>query len=853
MKIPFIAIAVLAPAVLWLAPKCFASNTSTCIADTRGSGWVCAERIAQTPRRVQPSPSPVTTTPSKSTPDDLYVPTPTRPVAATHNFSPGMAARYAQRDGARQQCTYEQREYPLPLETVDEEQLIVAEADSLQIRMDEAASLLGNVTIDQGNRRIDAPRAELDQNTRVVTFPAGVRIDQPGLILQGETAAANLNTKEAQFDQTEYLLTDVSFRGEATVVHQSPEGHLTLTDNSFTRCEPGNNGWRLDATELDIKKGEVFGTAKNAVLRLKSIPIFYSPRMEFPVSDERLTGFLFPTLSYSSNDGADVSLPFYANLAPNYDATIIPRYISKRGVGSEAEFRHLSGWQATVVSGAYLPNDDLYNGEVDRDDYRDAGGEAAFGPFKSADRWLGAIKHDGRIGRFRTFVDYVEVSDRDYFSDLSSELGGANRRELERRGGVQYRQGGLSVRLWAQAFQRLDEVLVDEYKRVPELEVMYNQPLVGPLALDLKTTWSEFDRDTDNLNGIAAITGSRTHFEPHLVVPFDWPFGFLRFDGGWRYTAYDLDQDPNAGGVQLSDATPTRSVGVGSVDGGLFFERDLNWFNQPLLQTLEPRIYYLWHDFEDQSLLPQFDTSELTFGYSQLYRNNRFSGLDRFGDANQATVGVTTRFLSRLDGTEYFRFSLGQIFYFDDRRVTLNGLVGPDEAQSSSAIAAEMAARVAGNWYARGTIVWDPHDDTVDEGGIGIGYRRDNRHIFNLGYRKRIEQNIDQTDASVYWPLFDKWAVIGRWNYDLVSNRTIEGFAGLEFADCCLRARLIARRYLDSDNRANADFADIEADKGIFLQIVFKGLAGFGTKIESILERGVRGYRRANRAGYFAD
>ena len=303
--------------------------------------------------------------------------------------------------------------------------------------------------------------------------------------------------------------------------------------------------------------------------------------------------------------------------------------------------------------------------------------------------------------------------------------------------------------------------------------------------------------------------------------------------------------------MQLSDENPDRNIGMSSVDGSLIFERELNWFGESLVQTLEPRIYYLWQEFDDQSQLPLFDTSELTFGYSQLFRDNRFSGLDRIGDADQASFGVTTRFLSQMSGREYFRFSVGEIFYFDDRQVTLRGEPGLDEMQDNSALAAEMSAALAGNWRLLGNIVWDHDDNQVEEGGAAIQYRRDNRHIFNIGFRNRLDEDIEQTDLSLYWPISDHFAIMGRWNYDLVSGRTIEGFGGVEYGNCCVQVRLMARRFLNSPSGRN--FQDVEADEGVFLQIVFKGLAGVGTKVESMLESGIRGYQIPEQADYFSN
>ncbi|MCZ6852798.1 MAG: LPS assembly protein LptD, partial [Gammaproteobacteria bacterium] len=256
--------------------------------------------------------------------------------------------------------------------------------------------------------------------------------------------------------------------------------------------------------------------------------------------------------------------------------------------------------------------------------------------------------------------------------------------------------------------------------------------------------------------------------------------------------------------------------------------------------TLEPRAYYLYQEYVDQQQLPRFDASRLTFGYNQLFRENRFSGLDRIGDANQLTVGITTRFLNAGTGLEYLRASIGEIIYFEDRRVTLSGTPGADELQTTSALAGELTTTLNGRWRVTGALVWDPHDNEVDEGAVNLQYRLDNRRILNVGYRNRLESDIEQTDFSVYWPVSREFSFIGRWNYDLVSGRTVEGFAGIEYNNCCWQVRLMARRFIDS--RSGRNIATLEADEGVFVQIVFKGLTGIGSKIESFLERGIRGY-----------
>ncbi len=747
----------------------------------------------------------------------------------------------AQRAGLPGHCSGRYLLPPLPFpEDVDDDTMpIEGEADLVDYETDGDITLQGDVLLTQGNRTITAGRAVLGQASRQGLLQQGVYIREPDLVMRGTHAEVDLDRETATVHDAEFLLPVPEFRGEAESVARDEAGNVVLSRQTFTRCEPGNNNWRVSARSVRLPEKAVFGTARHAVIRLKGVPVMYTPYIKFPVTDDRQSGFLFPNLEFSGEDGLDLSTPYYLNLAPNQDATISPRIISKRGIGLQGEYRRLSRWERSSVSGAILPGDDLYNGTMERDDWEDrlAAGLEAPETFEAADRWQVNVDHRGRLGRFATAVNYSEASDRDYFRDLGSDLGESSRIALQQWGQLSYRSGGLFMRLWGQAFQRLDEIERNEYKRLPELEILYTGRGLGPLEYSVWATGSSFDRNTDGLRGINALTGERMHVEPRLVLPLRRPYGFLKASAAYRYTEYRLK---SAAGP-LDERSPNRGAATGSLDGGLIFERNLDWFDAPLVQTLEPRLYYLYQEYEHQDDLPLFDAKDLTAGYLQLFRENRFSGLDRIGDANQLALGVTTRFFGRESGREYLRASVGQIRHFRNRRVTLRGRETQSERHSTSAIAGELAGRLANRWKVLGSLVWDPNDNQIDEAAGMIQYQVDGRRVINVGYRNRLLQDIDQTDLSFYWPVSDRYAVFGRWNHDLVSGRIIEGMAGIEYNDCCWRIRLLARRFLDQP--AARSFENVDADEGVFLQIELKGLAGIGGRMDSVLQRGIRGYR----------
>ena len=729
--------------------------------------------------------------------------------------------------------------FPHPTTGPDSDFPVEAQAQRGEYWQSGQVVLEGDVELSQGNRRLLAPSVSLDHKSRDGEATAGLRIEEPDMLIRGDRARMNLDSKVINVEGVEFLLTGPEFRGEAAEVDRDADGTVLIERATFTRCDPLNSNWRVSARSFRVEEGSIYGVARDAVLRVRNVPVFYTPYLSIPVTDERKSGWLFPNMGYSSQNGFELGPPYYLNLAPNYDATIIPRYLQKRGTGIDTEFRHRSSWQSTSLFGGYLPNDDDYDGTYDKSDFEDQRAAGAVsGEFQPADRWLYAMFHEGDLGNFRTTVDYTAVSDRDYFRNLGTELDVSAERELERRGELLYSNGGLDMRLWAQRFDRIDEVTTDPYQRLPELALNYTG--AAPLGMEwsMGASAASFTRNNDDLFGTARVVGDRVHMEPRLRMPLSRSWGFLTLMGGYRYTQYELrDTEP---GVNES---PERKIGLGSVDTGLFFERDLQMFGTDILHTLEPRLFYLYQQYRDQDDLPQFDVSQLTFRYDQLYRDNRFSGLDRIGDADQLSVGLTSRVLRADSGAQLLKASIGQIHYFRDRKVTVSGSESELDLTSSSEIAAQVEG-YKGPWTLGADVLWDPHGSQVREGGGFLRLRNDNDRILHLGYRYQRDSDVDQTDVAFTWPVSRRYALIGRWNFDLNSGRTIEGLGGIEYNDCCWKIRVIGRQYLDTPSAF--EFGTADTSFGVYIQIVFKGLAGVGTQVESLLAKSLTGYSMEN-------
>ncbi len=717
-------------------------------------------------------------------------------------------------------------------------------SETAEYLLDGRLLLQGKVKLRQGQRQMNADIATLNTDTMDSTLTGNVFFEEPFLAISADDAEINTREDTVSSPEVKFFLFGPQIRGKGQNFWRDENGLINLNRGSFTRCEPGNRSWWIEASEVAVREGEVFGTAKNALMKVKGVPIFYTPYIKFPVTSDRQSGFLFPTFGYSGEDGMELQIPYYLNLAPNYDAIVSPRYVSRRGIGVDMKFRHLSKRQATSLSMSALPDDKLYDGRYKKEDFYSLVDEGTVSPaeFDTANRWALGLRHRGQYGNFTTLVDYAAVSDPDYFRDFGAglqvtdrDLQSSRRIDLERRGEIQYRSGNLFARLWMQRFQRLDDYPISPYQRLPEIEIRYGGRFASKIEYNLGMEWVSFTRDNSGLTGMNAIVGNRFHLEPRIRLPFNWTWGFFNVGGGFRYTKYSLESVT----VNSKD-NPDRSIGFGSAEAGLYFDKEFRLFGNDLVNTLEPRVYYLYQQYANQEDLPRFDVSEFSFRYDQLFRDNRFTGLDRIGDANQIGLGLTTRFIDAKTGREHLRASLGQIRYFRDRKVVIYGNPKDEHSDEVSALAGELTWNISRQLRARGSIVWDTSNGRMEEAFGEIRYRGDNRHIISIGYRLAKKHSINQPDLSLYWPLTRKLSLIGRWNYDFKSKRTVEALAGVEFNNCCWQLRLVGRHFLDAPHARF--YEDIEADKGIFLQFVFKGLAGFGNRVETLMRHGVRGY-----------
>ncbi|HTO20154.1 MAG TPA: LPS-assembly protein LptD [Pseudomonas sp.] len=762
-----------------------------------------------------------------------------------------------------------------------------ADASSYDQRS-ERTILQGDVVLRQAGLQAEAQTATLDQQTSRGELEGQVRLRDRGMLVLGERAELQLDSGQARVDNAEYVMHPARARGTALYATREENAVIRLKDGTYTSCEPGENTWELKGSNVTLNPATGFGTATHVTLRVKDIPVFYTPYIYFPIDDRRQSGFLPPSLSTTDDSGVALQTPYYFNLAPNYDATLYPRYMTERGLQMEGEFRYLTRDSRGQMGAAWLDDDN--------DDRR-------LQSEYEATRWLYNWQHTSNFTpRLRGEVDYTSISDPYYFQDLDTNLGIGTPDYLNQRAGLSWRGDGYTARLAAHAYERTTVEGVTPYDRLPQFTLNGRLPFnPGGLVFGYGAEYAQFQRslrsgeyvrqdgsqepwDDNNLRGLKRAEGSRIHLEPSLSLPLQWTWGFLRPTLKYAHTQYDLELDAQGhdgpGGVPrnaFNDA-PDRGLPIASLDAGLYFDRDTRLFGQNFRQTLEPRLFYLYAPYEEQDEIPIFDSGEASFSYASLWRDNRFSGKDRIGDANQLSFGLTNRWIQS-NGFERQRLSIGQIFYFQDREVQMPDIdyrTRNDAQASVSPYALDYQYRFNQDWRMTASFNWDPDVHRTRSGSAMFHYQpADNPNkILNVGYRYRNDTlrydplqgiyvtnpdygspgqpnyiknyyKVSQHDFSVVWPIAPQWSLLARWQYDYGRERTLDAISGFEYDSCCWKLRMVYRQWIDRDETSLNPALNEETDHGFFVQIILKGLGGVtGNRLESFLDQGIQGYRR---------
>lgn len=672
--------------------------------------------------------------------------------------------------------------------------------------------LTGHVQLDQGDRRITSDRMSYDSNSGIARAASGINYVSPAMMLTSASGQYDTGTGTGSFKNAVFLLPQRHGHGQAGVFNSLDDDHSQLYQVSYTTCPAGQQDWSLTAPDLFLDTSTNTGIAHDATIRFYGVPIFWSPYLNFPISSDRKSGFLGANFSFDVINGFEMAAPYYLNLADNYDVTLFPRIITKRGVQAGVESRWLTPINSGYIYGDYLPHDRLASRERSQFIFRNV---SNFDQFNRLDE------------------NYNWISDDNYFRDLGSDLTVNSATTLERHIAYTYDdEADWLFKSQFQDFQTIDPLIPPQnftYRRVPQLLLYWgnNEDFTGP-EFNLSAEAVRFQREL-------RIGTWRSDIMPSMGLPLGGAGGFFTPSFAWRLTDYDLNADSftpyNQPEVLVPERHLARSLPIFDIDTGLYFESD----GEDYTQSLEPRLYYLRVPYRDQSQIPIFDSVQPEFGYPLLFSTNRFYGADRQGDANQLSYALTHRVLDASTGAQIFEADIGQIRYFADRRVQINN--GPPDTSLFSDVIGDMTYNLNELWTASYSQDWDPVARETDLATAMLQYHPGYHQVMTVGFMYRRAANpgndLKQTSVSYAWPLTNSWSWIGGWNYDEARHQTVEEIVGFEYDTCCWNFQIANRRYRQTDNRYDSVF---------LFTFQLKGLGFVGRHLEELLQRDILGY-----------
>lgn len=697
--------------------------------------------------------------------------------------------------------------------------------------------LEGNVVIDQQGRQIRADKITIDQTQTYASAEGRVQMAQAGLLAQSDQINYNLKTQQGDLHNSFYIAEEQHAHGMAEKIARTSTNTLVLNNATYSTCPPEQAPtWKIQANEIKLNQETGRGETRGTKLYVKDVPVLAVPYFNFPIDDRRTTGILTPSFGFTNDGGVELAVPVYLNLAPNYDATVTPRYIGDRGPMLEGEFRYLTeNFGQGQIWGGYLASDNKYNDE-DRKDFH--------------------FLHNWQINeQFNTNLEYNYASDKDYFADLNNNPNSRTDLNLRRAWELNYRNGipGLRAQLKVEDFQTLDPTIPDEdrpYARLPQFLLNYKTGNPQGFQIEFNHDTAYFKKDINNLEASTTDlnsyepSGTRIYNDFKVRYNYRNPWSFVTPEVSLRNVNTFFDKDTQNAMNQFDSSSETKSVTVPqfTLDAGLTFEKEGRF-----LQTITPRAFYAYAPYQKQDGHPNFDSATASINYDQLFSPYRFYGHDRLEDNNFLSLGLSYSLFDEV-GLERIRASLGQSFFFEDRRVTLENTADSFDTESRTGPVVSLASQLTENLNIGANAAWMSNGDNAQR-DLHLFYTGEQGNLYNVGYinRRHIpnrQDHYDQVVASFIQPVYNNWRILGHAQYDLDNSVAREYLLGVNYESCCWGISVYGRSYYnDLDDVSDHN---VKPKRAIMAELNLKGLGSFNNKLASLLENRILGFNRTN-------
>lgn len=759
----------------------------------------------------------------------------------------------------------------------------------------------GRVTITRAGQQITANKAYLYRDPvtgklNAIDLFGDVHLHEPNQLVVAKSGHYNLKDSEKslkdilyrstiygdshvtpppvpyQEQQKTRKVTQLSAWGKASTFTQQHPMIYDFQDVTYSTCPPDSRFWNVQAKTMELNKNTGRGHATHTFLYLKGIPVLYTPYFNFPIDSRRQTGFLFPKFGSSNRFGPYLMTPFYWNLAPNYDTTITPAFLSKRGLQLSDLYRYLTPHRSGQINVSVLPNDKQFEifKQTSFSTYQSSSNPTTQSDLRtlenaSTTRSAFSWQETGHYNdNWSSSINYNYVSDSYFMRDLNSNVQTVSDNQLLQQAEVDYIGPHWNFLTRVQSYQTLNPIdlpapVARQYSRAPQMVLNGNYP-DDKLGLEyfINNEATRFDIRNTPGDITKLPMGTRMNIQPGVSKPINLPYFYITPRVQFAMTKYELGHIGN----DLPKG-PSRALPIFDINSGFYFDRNISWLNTAYKQTLEPQIYYTYIPYVNQNRLPVFDTTLNTLTYDQLFTYNRFSSIDRIGDTNQVSLGLTTRFINNGTGFEKINAGIGEIFYFKKRSVTLctapndctNLINDPNNVSNRSPISGIFKYNVNPEWSATANTIWNVKPNRLNNQSIILQYRPDARRVINFGYNfvrsgdinlpweppNSTSSNLSQTDISASWPISRDWAFLGRWTENWNQRRLQNLLSGLQYDSCCWAVRFVAGRTFVAVNTNNT----FQYNNQFFIEFSLKGLGNIspGGDPDSLLASSINGYQ----------